>query len=221
MKKIKRIVSLTLALAMLMAFAKPLAVWAAPQTVQKDYYMFRKETKKAKDYISSGSQLGINQKNYMVIIDRMGKAVTKDIKFTSSKKSIVSVDSKGVVTGKKKGKATITGYVNDQEVSSTKIEVIDASVGEFAFLDATVNYSKKPENLASSKYIQGFNPKATYTITVKEKDIMTIKKNKVVKINLKDKNDNKVHVTFKMKYKGKTKKLGTVQFELMDGAEAG
>ena len=50
---------------------------------------------------------------------------------------------------------------------------------------------------------------------------MTIKANKVVKINLKDKNDNKVHVTFKMKYKGKTKTLGTVQFELMDGQEAG
>lgn len=223
MKKFTKVVSLVLTLAMLVAFAEPLAVSAASKPARKDYFMFCKETKKAKEYSAAGGgrvELGINQKNYMVIIDRMEKAVTKNIKFKSSKGSVVSVSSKGVVTAKKKGEATITGYVKGKEVSSIQFEVIDSSVGDFAFLDATVDYSKKPENLASPKYIRGFNPKAKYTITAEEKT-MTVKKNKVVKINLKDKNDNKVHVTFKMKYKGKTTTLGTVQFELMDGQEAG
>ena len=226
MKKFTKAVSLVLMLAMLamlVAFAEPLTVSAASKPVRKDYYMFCKETKNAKEYSAAGGgrvELGINQKNYLVIVDRMEKAVTKNIKFKSSKGSVVSVSSKGVVTAKKKGEATITGYVKGKEVSSIRFEVIDSSVGDFAFLDATVDYSKKPENLASPKYIRGFNPKAKYTITVEEKT-MTIKKNKVVKINLKDKNDNKVHVTFKMKYNGKTKTLGTVQFELMDGPEAG
>lgn len=223
MKKFTKIMSLMLTLVMLVALAEPLAASAAPQAERKDYFMFCKETKKAKEYSAAGGgrvEFGINQKSYMVIVDRMEKAVTKDIKFKSSKASVASVSSKGVVTGKKKGTATITGYVKGKEVSSIQFEVIDSMVGDFAFLDATVDYSKKPENLASSKYIRGFNPKAKYTITAEEKT-MTIKANKVVKINLKDKNDNKVHVTFKMKYKGKTKTLGTVQFELMDGQEAG
>lgn len=220
-KSIRKVTALVLALCMAAGVFCVSAVDA--EAAKKEYYMFCKETKKSEQYAAAGggsAELGINQKHYMVILNAKGKAVTKDVKYKSSKKSVVSVDKNGVVTGKKKGKATITGYVNGKEVNSIEFEVIDSSVGDFGFLDATRDYEKNPENLASSKYIRGFNPKAKYTITVEEKT-MTIKKNKVVKINLKDKNDNKVHVTFKMEYKGKTKTLGTVQFELLDGEEAG
>lgn len=55
------------------------------------------------------------------------KAKNKKLKWKSSKKSVVKVDSKGVITGKKKGKATITATTTDGSNKKIKLKVI---VGE-------------------------------------------------------------------------------------------
>lgn len=52
------------------------------------------------------------------------KASNKELKWTSNKKKIVSVTSKGEITGKKKGKATITVRTTDGSKLKLKLKVI-------------------------------------------------------------------------------------------------
>lgn len=62
------------------------------------------------------------------------KASNKKLKWKSSKKKIVSVNSKGEITGKKKGKATITVRTTDGSGLKLKLKVtVGVKVGSIAF----------------------------------------------------------------------------------------
>ena len=95
------------------------------------------------------------------------KKINKKLKWKSSKKKVVSVSSKGVITGKKKGKATITATTTDGSNKKLKLKVtVGVKVGSIEFTNTTngkmdkiytgktytVNTSIKPSN-ASNKSI--------------------------------------------------------------------
>lgn len=120
-----------------------------------------------------------------------GNATNKKLKWTSGNEKVVSVNSKGQIKGKKKGKATVTVSTTDGSKKKIKLKVTvgtkvsglkltngitELQVGE----SHTVNVTVKPLN-ASNKKINWTTSNAEIA-TVDDKGKITAKKQGTVKI---------------------------------------
>lgn len=74
---------------------------------------------------NSGKYLLINkkEKKKLSVKFKPGKGINKKLKWTSSRKKVVSVSQKGVIRGKKYGKATITARAKDGSGKYAKLRV--------------------------------------------------------------------------------------------------
>lgn len=148
------------------------------------------------------------------------KATNKKLKWKSSKKKVVSVNSKGVIKGKKKGKSTITVQTTDgtklklklkvtvgQKVDSitfsNRDQLTELVVGETFRLKTAI----LPSNASNKKLIWTSSNKEI--ATVDSKGNITGKSNGVVKITAKttDGTNKKVSITIPVVTKMKSVKL--------------
>lgn len=86
-------------------------------------------------------------------------------KWSSSKKSVATVDSKGKVTAKKKGNATITATledgtklkckitVKDNKYTGRKITVSDVPSGKYSFEAYSASFDKKGNLVVKARYV--------------------------------------------------------------------
>lgn len=125
--QMKKVVSLALALVMAMGFAAP--AMAATDTAVSDSATVETAAKNTATaikfpqktvYVVKGKKVTIPAKGY----NSAGKSVK--IKYKSSKKSVATVSSKGVVTGKKKGTAKITATGKGVKKAVLTVKVVSA-----------------------------------------------------------------------------------------------
>lgn len=133
--------------------------------------------------------------------------------YSTSNKKIVTVDSKGVLTGVEAGKATITCKETYKKktvvVGKCKVTVNNAKIykdasgwlviGKTCFKDGSMNVS-------NWDLIDYYNTNATYKFYSQDKSILDIKTNGVV---VETKKAGNVKVSVKETYKGKTKTIGS------------
>lgn len=103
----KKLLSILLLIALLISFSAPLGMQAADKTIKLN---------KAKAVLEVDAKITL----------KLGDIVATDVKWSSSAKKIASVTSKGVVTAKSEGSATITAK-HENKTYSCKITVVDSN----------------------------------------------------------------------------------------------
>lgn len=153
---------------------------------------YKKSGGEMKEVSSSFSVISINKtavsiyKASTVQLKAMLNGTVKKAKWTSSKKSVATVNSKGKVTAKKAGTATITAKIDGKSVTC-KVKVINPTIklnkktvtlgaGSTQQLTATVKGNSKKVSWKSSN---------TKTATVNSKGKVTAKKSGTVTITAK------------------------------------
>lgn len=207
MKKILSAIALALSL-----------VLTAPVVLPQTAVVAEAATKTTIDYYES--YIGINATTKIALYNKQAKATYS---FSSSNKSVATVSSKGVVTGKKAGKAKITvkqkykgktTTVGTATITVKKAELYEGL--QYAETDWWVSaqpglitkdnpYVIEPESCLS--YI---NPKAKYYIYSNTSDLVISKNGKVTEV----KAPGKAYLTVKETYKGKTRTIGKFAIEL-------
>lgn len=109
------------------------------------------------------------------------KNASDDVKFTSSNKKIATVSSKGVVTGKKEGKVTITATSKENSKVKAKITL---KVKNIKPKSMSINYTSMKVEVGKSKTLKvTAKPAGVYCPlkwTSSDKSIATVDKNGVV-----------------------------------------
>ena len=165
--------------------------------------------------------IGINATTQIDLYDKKAKATYS---FSSSKKSVATVSSKGVVTGKATGKAKIT-VKQKYKGKTTTVGTVTITVKKASLIRGMMNTSEPeiwcasqpgwiskedPINLDITEYIDCKNPKAKYYVYADNNDIVISKTGKVTAVN----KSGFTYVTVKETYKGKTRTLGKAVIEL-------
>ncbi|MDE5670405.1 MAG: Ig-like domain-containing protein, partial [Eubacterium sp.] len=95
--------------------------------------------------------LGLKETSQLTVITQDSVALTSDIKYSSSNKNIVSVSSKGVVTAKKTGTATITAVYKGGKKATSKITVKKAPTSvSLNYTSATIGIGEKSLDIDST-----------------------------------------------------------------------
>ena len=148
--------------------------------------------------------------------------------YTSNKKSVATVSSKGVVTGKAAGTAKIT--VNQKlngkttKVGVYTIKVKKAKISEYIseeglwWFSAQPGYCKDdPVKITPDVCLEYINSKAKYSFYSNNSDLVISKTGKVTDV----KKSGKAKLTVKETYKGKTRTVGSFSVELKDPTYTG
>lgn len=148
--------------------------------------------------------------------------------YTSNKKSVATVSSKGVVTGKAAGTAKIT--VNQKlngkttKVGVYTIKVKKAKISEYIseeglwWFSAQPGYCKDdPVKITPDVCLEYINSKAKYSFYSNNSDLVISKTGKVTDV----KKSGKAKLTVKETYKGKTRTVGSFPVELKDPTYTG
>lgn len=166
--------------------------------------------------------IGINGTAEIYLYDKQSKATYT---YSSSKKSVATVSSKGVITGKAVGKAKITvkqkykgktttvGSVTVTVKKSTLYEeVTDANYPWWFSAQPGFISKSNPAVIDVENVVCFMNPKAKYTFYSSTKDLVISKTGKVTEV----KKVGKGYVTVKETYKGKTRTVGKMPIEMID-----
>lgn len=148
--------------------------------------------------------------------------------YTSNKKSVATVSSKGVVTGKAAGTAKIT--VNQKlngkttKVGVYTIKVKNAKISEYIgeeglwwFSAQPGIYKDEPSKIMPQDCLEYMNSKAKYSFYSNNSDLVISKTGKVTDV----KKSGKAKLTVKETYKGKTRTVGSFPVELKDPTYTG
>lgn len=165
--------------------------------------------------------IGINGTAEIYLYNKQSKATYT---YSSSKKSVATVSSKGVITGKAVGKAKITvkqkykgktttvGSVTVTVKKSTLYEeVTDADYPWWFSAQPGFISKSNPAVIDVENVVCFMNPKAKYTFYSSTKDLVISKTGKVTEV----KKVGKGYVTVKETYKGKTRTVGKIPIEMV------
>ena len=163
------------------------------------------------------SGLGINATTRIEVSGAPSKA---KITYSSNKKSVATVSSKGVVKGVSLGKAKIT-VKQTYKGKTKKLKTLTVQVRNAEISDYDDDWIEAQSGLISTQnpvymsdyYVLFFkNPKAKYTYYTDSKDLVMDKNGKVTEV----KNSGEAEITVKETYKKKTRKVGTFPLILKD-----
>ena len=167
------------------------------------------------------SGLGINATTRIEVSGAPSKA---KITYSSNKKSVATVSSKGVVKGVSVGKAKITvkqtykgktKKLKTLTVQARNAKIDKSNYGEGdLWIGAQPGWVSKNNPVDVSEYnVLSFkNPKAKYTYYTDNKDLVMDKNGKATEV----KNSGVAEITVKETYKNKTRKVGTFSLILKD-----
>jgi hypothetical protein len=167
------------------------------------------------------SGLGINATTRIEVSGAPSKA---KITYSSNKKSVATVSSKGVVKGVSVGKAKITlkqTYKGKtKKLKTLTVQVRNAKIDKSNYVEgdlwigAQPGWVSKNNPVDVSEYnVLSFkNPKAKYTYYTDNKDLVMDKNGKATEV----KNSGVAEITVKETYKNKTRKVGTFSLILKD-----
>lgn len=167
------------------------------------------------------SGLGINATTRIEVSGAPSKA---KITYSSNKKSVATVSSKGVVKGVSVGKAKITVKQTykgkTKKLKTLTVQVRNAKIDKSNYVEgdlwigAQPGWVSKNNPVDVSEYnVLSFkNPKAKYTYYTDNKDLVMDKNGKATEV----KNSGVAEITVKETYKNKTRKVGTFSLILKD-----
>ena len=167
------------------------------------------------------SGLGINATTRIEVSGAPSKA---KITYSSNKKSVATVSSKGVVKGVSAGKAKITVKQTykgkTKKLKTLTVQVRNAKIDKSNYVEgdlwigAQPGWVSKNNPVDVSEYnVLSFkNPKAKYTYYTDNKDLVMDKNGKATEV----KNSGVAEITVKETYKNKTRKVGTFSLILKD-----
>lgn len=114
--------------------------------------------------ISNGNlTLGLKETKQLAVVTQDNVTLDSDIKYSSSNSSIVSVSSKGVVTAKKTGTATITATYKNSKKATIQITVYNAPTSvSLNYTSATIGIGEKSLDLDSSVH-GGYSSRRTFS----------------------------------------------------------
>lgn len=209
MKKILSAIALALSL-----------VLTAPVVLPQTAVVAEAATKTTIDFYRD--TIGINGTTEIYLYNKQAKATYT---YSSSKKSVATVSSKGVITGKAVGKAKITvkqkykgktttvGSVTVNVKKSTLYEeVTDADYPWWFSAQPGFISKSDPAVIDAENVVCFMNPKAKYTFYSSTKDLVISKTGKVTEV----KRAGKGYLTVKETYKGKTRTVGKMPIEMVD-----
>ena len=208
----KKILS-TIALALSLVLATPAVL---PQTAV--VAQAAAEVNFSQEYWSG---LGINATTRIEVSGAPSKA---KITYSSNKKSVATVSSKGVVKGVSVGKAKITVKQTykgkTKKLKTLTVQVRNAKIDKRNYVEgdlwigAQPGWVSKNNPVDVSEYnVLSFkNPKAKYTYYTDNKDLVMDKNGKATEV----KNSGVAEITVKETYKNKTRKVGTFSLILKD-----
>lgn len=208
MKKILSAIALALSL-----------VLTAPVVLPQTAVVAEAATKTTIDFYRD--TIGINGTTEIYLYNKQAKATYT---YSSSKKSVATVSSKGVITGKAVGKAKIT-VKQKYKGKTTTVGSVTVTVKkstlyeEYTDTDYPWWFSAQPGFISKSNpavinagdVVCFMNPKAKYTFYSSTKDLVISKTGKVTEV----KNTGKGYVTVKETYKGKTRTVGKIPIEMV------
>lgn len=202
----KKILS-TIALALSLVLATPLVL---PQTAVVAYAA-------ADVYLVGSDWIGINATTGIEVSGAPSKA---KITYSSNKKSVATVSSKGVVKGVSAGKAKITvkqkykGKTKKLKTLTVQVRNAEIDDADGLWIGAQPGWVSEQGPVDMSEYdVLSFkNPKAKYTYYTDNKDLVMDKNGKVTEV----KNSGEAEITVKETYKKKTRKVGTFSLNLKD-----
>lgn len=167
------------------------------------------------------SGLGINATTRIEVSGAPSKA---KITYSSNKKSVATVSSKGVVKGVSVGKAKITVKQTykgkTKKLKTLTVQVRNAKIDKSNYVEgdlwigAQPGWVSKNNPVDVSEYnVLSFkNPKAKYTYYTDNKDLVMDENGKATEV----KNSGVAEITVKETYKNKTRKVGTFSLILKD-----
>ena len=167
------------------------------------------------------SGLGINATTRIEVSGAPSKA---KITYSSNKKSVATVSSKGVVKGVSVGKAKITVKQTykgkTKKLKTLTVQVRNAKIDKSNYVEgdlwigAQPGWVSKNNPVDVSEYnVLSFkNPRAKYTYYTDNKDLVMDENGKATEV----KNSGVAEITVKETYKNKTRKVGTFSLILKD-----
>ena len=199
----------TIALALSLVLATPVVL---PQTA----VVAQAATEVYFPWVDS-SGIGINATTRIEVSGAPSKA---KITYSSNKKSVATVSSKGVVKGVSLGKAKITVKQTykgkTKKLKTLTVQVRNAEISDYDddWIEAQPGLISTQNPVYMSDYYVLFfkNPKAKYTYYTDSKDLVMDKNGKVTEV----KNSGEAEITVKETYKKKTRKVGTFPLILKD-----
>lgn len=167
------------------------------------------------------SGLGINATTRIEVSGAPSKA---KITYSSNKKSVATVSSKGVVKGVSVGKAKITVKQTykgkTKKLKTLTVQVRNAKIDKSNYVEGDLWIGaqpgwvskKNPVDVSEYNVLSFKNPKAKYTYYTDNKDLVMDKNGKATEV----KNSGVAEITVKETYKNKTRKVGTFSLILKD-----
>lgn len=167
------------------------------------------------------SGIGINATTR---IEVSGAPSKSKITYSSNKKSVATVSSKGVVKGVSVGKAKITVKQTykgkTKKLKTLTVQVRNAKIDKSNYVEGDLWIGaqpgwvskKNPVDVSEYNVLSFKNPKAKYTYYTDNKDLVMDKNGKATEV----KNSGVAEITVKETYKNKTRKVGTFSLILKD-----
>ena len=167
------------------------------------------------------SGLGINATTRIEVSGAPSKA---KITYSSNKKSVATVSSKGVVKGVSVGKAKITVKQTykgkTKKLKTLTVQVRNAKIDKSNYVEGDLWIGaqpgwvskKNPVDVSEYNVLSFKNPKAKYTYYTDNKDLVMDKNGKATEV----KNSGVAEITVKETYKNKTRKVGIFSLILKD-----
>ena len=167
------------------------------------------------------SGLGINATTRIEVSGAPSKA---KITYSSNKKSVATVSSKGVVKGVSVGKAKITVKQTykgkTKKLKTLTVQVRNAKIDKSNYVEGDLWIgaqpgwvsNNNPVDVSEYNVLSFKNPKAKYTYYTDNKDLVMDKNGKATEV----KNSGVAEITVKETYKNKTRKVGTFSLILKD-----
>ena len=167
------------------------------------------------------SGLGINATTRIEVSGAPSKA---KITYSSNKKSVATVSSKGVVKGVSVGKAKITVKQTykgkTKKLKTLTVQVRNAKIDKSNYVEGDLWIGaqpgwvskKNPVDVSEYNVLSFKNPKAKYTYYTDNKDLVMDENGKATEV----KNSGVAEITVKETYKNKTRKVGIFSLILKD-----
>lgn len=101
--------------------------------------------------VGESCKIGVGEGYQLYPKDQNNKTIKNDITYSSSSKSVVTVNSSGKITGKKAGTATITAKTKNGKKAVCKITVVNAATGlKLNITSASIGIGEKSVDLDST-----------------------------------------------------------------------
>ena len=167
------------------------------------------------------SGLGINATTRIEVSGAPSKA---KITYSSNKKSVATVSSKGVVKGVSVGKAKITVKQTykgkTKKLKTLTVQVRNAKIDKSNYVEGDLWIgaqpgwvsNNNPVDVSEYNVLSFKNPKAKYTYYTDSKDLVMDENGKVTEV----KNSGEAEITVKETYENKTREVGTFFLILKD-----